>query len=93
MNGSGENEEQDVKRSPVEHLLVYLPFALVAIGGALGGAAGGVGVAINLKTMKSDLSAGKRYGLYFATLIGAALFYFIVVVILVMLFPDFFNQT
>jgi len=90
-----ENEEHApaIKRHPIENLFVYLPFALIAFGGALGGAAGGLGAYFNLKTMKSDSSAVKRYSLYFATFIGAILFYFICVTILVMLFPKVFAPT
>ena len=89
---NNENEEEKVKRPFIENLFVSIPLILIFVGGALGGAAAGAAITINLKIIKSDFPAFKRYALYLATFIASILFYIMIVTVLYILFPNLFNQ-
>ena len=80
------------KLTIVEQIVCAAPIALVTVGGAIGGLCGGLGWAINQKIMRSDRSAGVRYGLAALTFVGAIALYFAVVTVIALVFPSLFAQ-
>lgn len=65
--------------TPVEVIVVLLPFALIAVGGALGGGIGAIAVVANGTVMRSGMGLAARLGTAVLNVILAALaWYFIV---------------
>ncbi len=80
------------KLTILEQVVCAAPIALVAVGGAIGGLCGGLAWAVNQKIMRSDRSAGVRYGLAALTFVGAIALYFAVVTAIALAFPNLFAR-
>jgi len=70
-----------------EHLAAGWPLILIFVGGAIGGACGGLAYALNGKIFNSNLSKPLKYIFTFLVGIGSILLYFIMVAILLTIFP------
>ena len=84
--------EEKRKLTVLEQVICAWPLVLVAVGGAIGGACGGAAWALNTKIMQSNRPAPMRYLLVVLSGVGAAIVYFLAVLGLQALFPNFFGQ-
>ena len=98
-NVNPQNEPQQKKKVNIfknlkwyEHLAAGWPLILVFIGGAVGGACGGMAYALNAKLFNSRISAPLKYVFSFLIGIACTVLYFLVIVMLVAMFPGLFKR-
>jgi len=79
-------EKQKLK--PFEYVWAGWPLIMVAFGGLLGGICGGAAAAINVTIFSSEKSTKYKYGVTFLVSLASILIYFIIIVVLVLIFPS-----
>ncbi|MCL1127502.1 hypothetical protein [Shewanella surugensis] len=74
-----------------EKLACMWPLGLIFVSGAVGGLFGGMAFTLNLRIFNKDWSDPKKYLYIVLTGLGVIVAYFIIIVALALIFPDWFG--
>lgn len=87
-----ENKADELKLPWHAHVISGWPLIMVVIGGLVGGACGGLAYGASISLIKKKGVSASSYILSALIGIGCVLFYFVLIMILVIAFPQLFNQ-